>query len=75
MTSRAELSFAIDVSTAGVTRGLRFSPGEMSDTREPSALAFPPSPLLPESDLPDDYATFRRRTGKDLYDGVPLCGS
>jgi hypothetical protein len=22
-----------------------------------------------------DHANFRRRTGKDLYDGVPLCGS
>jgi hypothetical protein len=28
-----------------------------------------------EPPLTDDYATFRRRTGKDLYDGVPLSGS
>jgi hypothetical protein len=32
--------------------------------------------LLPgRTALPNDYTTFRRRTGKDLYDGVPLCGS
>jgi hypothetical protein len=29
----------------------------------------------PASVESDYYATFSRRTGKDLYDGVPLCGS
>jgi hypothetical protein len=38
------------------------------------AVAFP-SGLPPASVGSDYYATFCRRTGKDLYDGVPLCGS